>query len=108
MTNVEQGVFRKKPVSIRAFRVVYGVTQLERLNRFLRMCGVENTALVYRLSDNARTVEGLEVRTLEGVMAMPDEGWLIVGVSGEAYPCRGDIFERTYEYIGPIDRYGEI
>ena len=37
------------------------------------------------------------IRTLEGVMQVRDGDWIITGVAGEAYPCKPDIFEATYE-----------
>ena len=37
------------------------------------------------------------IRTLEGDMrAMPGD-YIITGVNGEQYPCKPDIFYRTYE-----------
>lgn len=41
----------------------------------------------------------LEIETLEGVMkAMPGD-FIIKGVKGEFYPCKPDIFEKTYEKV---------
>lgn len=37
------------------------------------------------------------VPTLEGSMHFKRGDMLITGVKGEIYPCRGDIFEQTYE-----------
>lgn len=34
--------------------------------------------------------------TLEGKMKVLDGDWIIKGVSGEFYPCKPDIFEKTY------------
>lgn len=40
----------------------------------------------------------LEITTLEGVMsARFDEDIIIKGVDGEVYPCKKDIFYKTYE-----------
>ena len=39
----------------------------------------------------------LEIRTLEGVMAVNFGDWIIIGVNGEFYPCKDDIFKKTYE-----------
>ena len=39
----------------------------------------------------------LQVVTLEGVMTVNMGDWIIRGVAGEFYPCKPDIFERTYE-----------
>ena len=37
------------------------------------------------------------VKTLEGEMTGNVGDWLITGVNGEQYPCKDDIFRKTYE-----------
>ena len=37
------------------------------------------------------------IHTLEGVMLVSREDWVIQGVAGEFYPCKPDIFAATYE-----------
>ena len=37
------------------------------------------------------------LQTLEGPLTVSLGDWIIRGVKGELYPCRGDIFEATYE-----------
>lgn len=39
----------------------------------------------------------LTVPTLEGDMVARHGDWLIRGVNGEVYPCKPDIFAKTYE-----------
>lgn len=39
------------------------------------------------------------VHTLEGVMDGGIGWWLIIGVQGEPYPCKADIFDQTYEPV---------
>lgn len=39
------------------------------------------------------------VTTLEGVMEGKKGDWLIRGVNGELYPCKPDIFDKTYEKV---------
>jgi len=41
----------------------------------------------------------LMIRTLEGDMRVSWGDWVIRGVSGEFYPCKPDIFDKTYEEI---------
>jgi hypothetical protein len=43
---------------------------------------------------------GLEIVTLEGVMRANPGDWIIRGVKGEFYPCKPDIFNKTYD---PVD-----
>ncbi len=40
------------------------------------------------------------IKTLEGVMLASVGDYIITGVNGEQYPCKPDIFEKTYE---PVD-----
>ena len=37
------------------------------------------------------------IPTLEGDMRVSEGDWVIRGVNGEFYPCKPDIFEKTYE-----------
>lgn len=41
----------------------------------------------------------LEIPTLEGVMTASKGDFIIKGVNGEFYPCKPDIFEKTYELV---------
>ena len=43
--------------------------------------------------------EPFSVETLEGTMKGKKGDWLMVGVSGEMYPCDQQIFEKTYDVI---------
>lgn len=45
-------------------------------------------------------VEGqtiISIETLEGIMKCNKHDYIIQGVDGELYPCRRDIFLKTYE-----------
>ncbi len=46
-----------------------------------------------------REDERLEIVTLEGNITARLGDWLIKGVNGEFYPCKPDIFEKTYERV---------
>lgn len=39
------------------------------------------------------------IETLEGFMECSHGDWVITGVNGEKYPCKPDIFEKTYEPV---------
>ena len=41
----------------------------------------------------------IEIETLEGTMTTNYTDWIIKGVNGEFYPCKNDIFEKTYEEV---------
>jgi len=39
------------------------------------------------------------IDTLEGGHIVCPKDWIITGVAGEHYPCKPDIFEKTYEAV---------
>jgi len=39
------------------------------------------------------------IQTLEGIMRCDENDWIIQGVNGELYPCKPDIFDKTYELV---------
>lgn len=41
----------------------------------------------------------LDIETLEGIMHASVGDYIITGVNGEKYPCKPDIFEKTYELV---------
>lgn len=48
----------------------------------------------------------ITIETLEGTMAATPGDWIIRGVNGEFYPCKPDIFEKSYERVVELaDRY---
>lgn len=44
-----------------------------------------------------QTKEEKIIQTLEGPLRAAPGDWIITGVRGEQYPCKPDVFERTYE-----------
>lgn len=46
-----------------------------------------------------QTDKELDIETLEGTMHANAGDWIITGVNGEQYPCKPDIFEKTYEPV---------
>lgn len=43
--------------------------------------------------------DGLIIQTLEGQHIASIGDFIIKGVAGEYYPCKPDIFEKTYEWV---------
>lgn len=89
--------YRKKPVIVEA-------VQLDNINApcVVRWIG-EDKAKMKLESDEAwklgkaPPIFSVTIRTLEGEMkAMPGD-YIIKGVHGEFYPCKPDIFGKTYE-----------
>lgn len=46
-----------------------------------------------------QTKEKMTIDTLEGKMTAQPGDWIITGVDGEQYPCKPEIFKRTYEEL---------
>lgn len=90
--------FRKKPVVIEAVRFVGTEDGLSAVRAFAGNA-------VGGVAKNSQSVLELEIQTLEDgetltVRHIATEGdWIIKGVHGEFYPCKPDIFEKTYEEV---------
>ena len=87
--------FRKKPVVIEAFKVVdacyHAENKWDDLPSWIK--NAYQDGIILFLSD------GVKIKTLEGMMKGNDDDWIIQGVNGELYPCKPDIFEKTYERV---------
>lgn len=46
-----------------------------------------------------QTDKKMVIHTLEGDMTAQVGDWIITGLRGEQYPCKPDIFEKTYELV---------
>ena len=75
--------FRKKPVVIEA-------------TQWFKMGDHPAVALPGLLQDYEADRYGW-INTLEGGHYVTPGDWIITGVHGEHYPCKPDIFEKTYE-----------
>ena len=49
--------------------------------------------------DAFQTGQDMIIKTLEGDMKAQKGDWIITGVNGEQYPCKPDIFDKTYERV---------
>lgn len=46
-----------------------------------------------------QTDEEMLIETLEGVMKANIGDYIIIGVNGEIYPCKPDVFHKTYDKV---------
>ena len=46
-----------------------------------------------------QTDKEMYIPTLEGIMHAAPGDWIITGVHGEQYPCKDDIFRKTYQPV---------
>lgn len=85
--------YRKIPVVIDAFRWTGGPDQEE-----------DPSWIIEAIHDGTVTFPGcgtkdcvMRIHTLEGDMTAQQGDYVIRGVNGELYPCKPDIFAKTYE-----------
>lgn len=84
-------LFRKKPVTIEAIQFKGGWAG-------------DGSVIANWIGRNAEwssLPDGgiLTIHTPEGAMMAKEGDWIIKGVNGEFYPCKPDIFEKTYEAV---------
>jgi hypothetical protein len=53
----------------------------------------------YLTYSNAKLEPELKIQTLEGLMTATVGDYIIMGVKGEFYPCKPDIFVLTYDKV---------
>lgn len=82
--------FRKKPVVVEAIQ--WTGDNAEAISQFV------GESLV-PLQDEHEEQTQVGIFTLEGVMTASVGDWIIKGVNGEFYPCKPDIFQKTYEEV---------
>ena len=85
--------YRKKPVVIEAIQFTGDFGNIEKLIQWSNKQVWQNT------SGFGEFLGTLSINTLEGVMTASKGDFIIKGVQGEFYPCKPDIFEKTYEEI---------
>jgi len=83
---------RKKPVVVDAFRLTDNWFDSDHPN--------PQHIVGFTTDPKTRTVV---IPTLEGNHTARIGDWIIRGVKGEYYPCKPDIFEQTYEFVGEPD-----
>lgn len=84
--------YRKKPIVVDAFR--FDVDNVP------YWC--EDTVMQgwYPVRDeHGNQFFGVIINTLDGVMTAYSGDYIIKGVNGEIYPCKAEIFEKTYERV---------
>jgi len=85
--------YRKLPVVIEAVKLERGYAEMA-----VSFVGNENIDH-YNLGEFGEDTCYMDIKTLEGVMMAEEGDYIIKGISGEFYPCKPDIFAKTYEEI---------
>lgn len=94
--------YRKKPVVIDAFK--YDESLINTLeNSYIPEWAIEafNKGTIYYSNPVSPLLPSHElyIKTLEGELHVSVGDYIIKGVNGEFYPCKPDIFEKTYEPV---------
>lgn len=89
--------FRKKPIVIEAVQFTYRFDWPDWFQDAVssNKIMVANTGKFH----NPNKICWAEIYTLEGIMIANNGDWIIRGIAGEIYPCKPDIFEKTYEMV---------
>lgn len=87
---------RKKPVVVDCWR--FDRKQAES-NFAYDYPMVNDMALLTSVENALERKHRFYIDTLEGQMTVSDGDYIIKGVNGEFYPCKPDIFHKTYEII---------
>lgn len=81
--------YRKKPVVIEA--VQWNGVEVSEFTEWIREALDNGTVMRY--------ADKVVIHTLEGDMLAEPNDFIIRGVHGELYPCKPEIFEKTYEAV---------
>jgi hypothetical protein len=90
--------FRKKPIEIEAIKF----DELVEFGKTNRANIVNGMPWSFEFRGYPITHENDQcylIPTLEGTYKFTPQDMLIIGVKGEIYPCKLDIFEMTYEKV---------
>ena len=82
--------YRKKPVVIEAMQ--FNRENIKELEKFTN--NKIKKVLIEKRIDGIATCE---IETLEDTMNAKEGDYIIKGINGEFYPCKPDIFKKTYE-----------
>ena len=85
--------YRKKPVEVEVW--LFNRENLETAESWVRKYS-DKMALFSQYGGGKIWIE---IKTLEGVMKASEGDYIIKGVDGELYPCKPDIFIKTYEEV---------
>ena len=88
--------FRKKPVVIEAVR--WKGENREEIRTFCPRGAFFTPAL--QDTEGRTTAWDLLIDNLDGIMYAKIGDYIIKGVNGEYYPCKPDVFAKTYERVG--------
>jgi hypothetical protein len=100
--------YRKKPIIIEAIQLKDNQKSIYEVTTFINGAKPDTSSCMMASDywdsylDLCKKSGGIRLKTLESdnetqIASFGD--WIIKGVNGEFYPCKPDIFEKTYEIV---------
>ncbi|MBS6195474.1 MAG: hypothetical protein KH828_07840 [Clostridiales bacterium] len=90
--------YRKKPIVVEAFKLTTDVETIAP-DWFIQAVVDEKVWIDRSMVDGHISVYGCTIQTLEGKLHAKIGDYIIRGLRGELYPCKTDIFQKTYERV---------
>ena len=91
------------------------ISQIDGLNSIIEYYSTKTVIIGESTSSSANTYEEIKsfkIKTLEGDMNVSKGDYIIKGIKGEFYPCKEDIFKKTYvdftEYVGADELLADL
>ena len=91
------------------------ISQIEGLNSIIEYYLIKTVTSGESTSSSVNTFEEIKsfkIKTLEGDMNVSKGDYIIKGIKGEFYPCKEDIFKKTYvdftEYVGADELLADL
>lgn len=86
--------YRKKPVVVDAFKLNEDI-----IPDWFWDAIINNDIITCSFGERCLEDAAYRIKTLEGDMIARTNDYIIKGVNGEIYPCKPEIFEKTYEKV---------
>ena len=91
---------RKKPVTIECVKLENEHQSIVDAVEFVFSIGMETNIIgTYATIADVQRNSGFHIPTLEGHMKASFGDYIIKGVNGQFYPCKPDIFAKTYDIV---------
>lgn len=95
--------YKKKPVIIEAIQLTKSEKSVYDVLCFIgqepNLDSYNQELQFSRYVDEVVYTTGIKIKTLEGDMIASVGDFIIKGINGEFYPCKPDIFAKTYEEV---------
>ena len=91
------------------------ISQIDGLNSIIEYYSTKTVIIGESTFSSVNTTEEIKsfkIKTLEGDMNVSKGDYIIKGIKGEFYPCKEDIFKKTYvdftEYVGADELLADL